>query len=116
MNHHNKNRKFGRTQNQRHALMRSLVCSLIRDEKIVTTEAKAKELRPYIERVVTHGKEGSLAKRRFVISKVGNEELVKKLFEEISPKYKERSGGYTRIVKLPLRAKDAAKMALIEFV
>lgn len=116
MNHHNKNRKFGRNNNQRKALIRSLVCSLIRDEKIITTEAKAKELRPYIEKIVTHGKQDGLEKRRFIISKIGNKELAKKLFTEISPKYKERAGGYTRIIKLPLRNSDASKMAQIEFV
>ena len=116
MRHHNKNRKFGRSQNQRHALIKSLMTSLIRDEKIVTTEAKAKELRPHIERIVTHGKIDTLAKRRFAIAKIGSKEMTAKLFAEIAPKYKERTGGYTRIIKLPLRKNDATKMAQIEFV
>jgi large subunit ribosomal protein L17 len=116
MRHHNKNRKFGRSQNQRHALVKSLVTSLIRDEKIVTTEAKAKTLRPHIERMVTHAKTDTLAKRRYVIAKIGSKEMTSKLFVEISPKYKERTGGYTRIIKLPLRKNGAVKMAQIEFV
>ncbi len=116
MRHHNKNRKFGRSQNQRHALIKSLMTSLIRDEKIVTTEAKAKELRPHIERIVTHGKIDTLANRRFAIAKIGSKEMTAKLFAEIAPKYKARTGGYTRIIKLPLRKNDATKMAQIEFV
>jgi large subunit ribosomal protein L17 len=116
MRHHNKNRKFGRKSNQRHALLKSLACSLIRDEKIVTTEAKAKELRPFIEKVVTAGKDDSVSSRRLINSRIDNKELTKKLVTEISSKYAERNGGYTRIIKLPLRQSDAAKMAQIEFV
>lgn len=116
MNHHNKNRKFGRPKNQRVALIKSLMSSLIRDEKIVTTEAKAKELRSHIERVVTHAKNDTVASRRLAVSKIGNKDIVSKLFKDIAPKYKERSGGYTRVIKLPIRKSDAAKMAMIEFV
>jgi large subunit ribosomal protein L17 len=116
MRHHNKNRKFGRTTNQRHALMKSLACSLIRDERINTTEAKAKEIRPFIEKIVTHGKTDTVSSRRFISSKIGSEELANKLVSEISTKYADRNGGYTRIIKLPLRKTDASKMARIEFV
>jgi large subunit ribosomal protein L17 len=116
MRHHNKNRKFGRVANQRTALMKSLACSLIRDEKIVTTEAKAKELRPFIEKIVTAGKDDSVSSRRLVNSRIGSKEMTNKLVTEISPKYTTRNGGYTRIIKLPLRQSDAAKMAQIEFV
>jgi len=116
MRHHNKNRKFGRPSNQRHALLKSLACSLIRDEKIVTTEAKAKELRPFIEKIVTNGKIDSVTTRRVIKAKIGSEEMTGKLVSEISNKYIERNGGYTRIIKLPLRKTDAAKMAQIEFV
>lgn len=116
MKHHDKNRKFGRTSNQRKALIKSLMCSLIRDEKIVTTEAKAKELRPHIEKVITHGKKGGLEKKRFIISKIGNKKLAEKVVTEIAPRYQERAGGYTRTVKLPLRKSDASKMAQIELV
>lgn len=116
MRHHNKNRTLGRNTNQRRALLKSLVCSLIRDEKIVTTEAKAKELRPFIERMVTHGKDDSVKARRFINSKIGSVEMTDKLISNISSKYQDRNGGYTRIIKLPIRKSDASKMARIEFV
>lgn len=116
MKHHDKNRKFGRKTNQRKALIKSLLCSLIRDEKIITTEAKAKEIRPYVEQIITHGKVDTVAKKRLVESRISNKNLTKKVFTEIAPKYKDRNGGYTRIIKLPLRNSDAAKMAQIEFV
>ena len=95
--------------------MRSLAVNFIRDEKIKTTEAKAKELRPYIEKIITRGRVNTLASRRLLIAKIGDNSA-KKVIKEISPKYKERQGGYTRIVKLPARRGDAAKMAVIEFV
>jgi len=117
MKHHKKQRKFGRESNQRIALMRSLARSLIRDEAITTTEAKAKELRPYVEELVTKARSGTLATRRNIISELGGEDAItKKLMEVIAPQYMERAGGYTRITKLPLRQSDAAKMAHIEFV
>lgn len=116
MRHHNKNRTLGRTSNQRRALLKSLACSLIRDEKIVTTEAKAKELRPFIERMVTHGKDDSVTSRRFISSRIGSTEMASKLVTDISSKYADREGGYTRIIKLPIRKSDASKMARIEFV
>ena len=117
MRHHNNKRKFGREKNQRNALLTSLALNLIVREKIQTTEAKAKELRPFIEQLVTKAKEDSLANRRLVISRLANrDQEVKKLFEQIAPKYKERPGGYTRILKLDPRKSDSAKMAVIEFV
>ncbi len=116
MRHHNKNRTLGRTSTQRRALLKSLACSLIRDEKIVTTEAKAKELRPVIEKMVTHAKTDSVASKRFINSRIGNVSLTNKLVSEIASKYESRKGGYTRIIKLPLRKSDASKMAQIEFV
>ena len=117
MKHHQKHRKLGRETNQRRALLRSLARSLLRDEKIVTTEAKAKELRPFVEELVTKAGKGDLAARRLVDSRLGGDPVLsKKLLEEIAPQYKDRPGGYTRITKLPLRAGDAAKMAQIEFV
>lgn len=117
MKHHKTKRTLGRrNKDQRDALLKSLACSLVKNEKIKTTEAKAKELRPFIEKLVTKAASGTLASRRLVISRLGNETLGNKLVEDIAPQYKERPGGYTRIIKLPLRASDAAKMAQIEFV
>ncbi len=116
MRHHSNVRKFGREKTQRHALMRSLARNLIRDNRIRTTGAKAKELRPYVEKLVTRAKIGTIASRRLVSSRLMGDPEVKKLFDEIAPKYKERKGGYTRIVKLPNRDLDGSSMALIEFV
>ena len=116
MKHHVKNRKFGRKTDERKAFMRSLARALILNEKIKTTEARAKELRPFIEKLITKGLEGTLSSRRMIISRLGSVEGVKKLCDDISPRYKERSGGYTRIVKLPARPGDASKMAVIEFI
>lgn len=116
MNHHKAKRKFGRKSNQYKALMSSLARNLIRDEKIITTEAKAKELRPYIEKIVTKAKNDTVATRRLINSRINSEDLSNKMVNEIAPKYKERNGGYTRITKLPLRGDDAAKMAHIEFI
>lgn len=95
--------------------MRSLAVNLIRKEKIRTTEAKAKELRSFIEKLVSQAKRKNLHSRRLIISKIDKKES-KKLFDEIAPKYKERKGGYTRIIKMPRRTSDASKMAIIEFV
>ncbi len=110
-----KGRKLGREKGQRDALLQSLAVNLIMHSKIKTTEAKAKELRPYIERLITHAKKGGMAGFRQVgaiLPKVATGKLVK----EIAPRYSERSGGYTRIIKGLRRAGDAAKTAFIEFV
>lgn len=96
--------------------MRSLACSLIKYEKIVTTEAKAKELRPYIEKLVTKAMTDTLATKRLLISRLNSQIATKKLMSAIAPEFKERKGGYTRIIKLPIRKSDAAPMAQIEFV
>jgi len=116
MRHHDHNRKFGRKSNQRRALLRSLAGNLIVRGKIKTTEAKAKELRPYIEKLVTKSKKGTLSARRLVTSRLGVPSRAKKLIDEIAPKYTERKGGYTRVVKAGSRFGDASKMAIIEFV
>ena len=116
MRHHKKHRKFGREIGVRRALLKGLALSLIRHDKITTTEAKAKELRPFIEKLVTRGKNKSVASRRVLVSRLGNAEGVKKLVAHIAPRYEKRAGGYTRIVKLPRRGGDASKMAVIEFV
>lgn len=115
MRHHNANRKLGLKSGKRNALLKSLARSLILKEKIKTTEAKAKELRPYVEKLVTTGKTDSVSVRRTLGTKVGLDGS-KKLVEVISPKYKERKGGYTRITKMGTRANDASPMAQIEFV
>ncbi|MCK5095906.1 MAG: 50S ribosomal protein L17 [Candidatus Pacebacteria bacterium] len=116
MRHHVGNRKFGRQTDERRAFMRSLAIALIENGKIKTTEARAKELRPFIEKLVTKGRKGTLASRRLIIARLGGEHGVKKLCDDISPKYKDRKGGYTRITKLPSRPGDASSMAVIEFV
>jgi large subunit ribosomal protein L17 len=117
MRHHNTNRKFGRRKVQRNALLNSLALNLIVREKIKTTEPKAKELRPFIEKLITRAKKGDLATRRLIISKLSNrKQEVKKLFDIIAPKYADKKGGYTRILKLGARKADGAPMAIIEFV
>jgi large subunit ribosomal protein L17 len=116
MRHHGNVRKFGREKNQRKALMRSLASNLIRDSRIRTTLAKAKELRPMVEKLVTKARTDSVANRRLIRSQILNAIETKKLFEIVAPKYKGRPGGYTRIVKLPNRDLDGAPMALIEFI
>jgi len=116
MKHHDKNKKLGRNANQRRALLRSLACSLIREGKIKTTEAKAKELRKFIERLVTKAAKADQATYKFIYSKIANQTQTDNLIKNIAPKYIERAGGYTRIIKLPIRKSDASKMAQIEFV
>jgi len=116
MRHGNNTRKFGREKNQRGALMRSLARNLIRDGRIKTTLPKAKELRPFIEKLVTKAKDDTVAARRLGSSRLQGDKEVKKLFETVAPKYKGRNGGYTRIVRVPNRDQDGSKMALIEFV
>jgi large subunit ribosomal protein L17 len=117
MRHGNNKRKFGREKNQRNALLNSLALNLIVREKIKTTEPKAKELRPFIEKIITRAKKNDLASRRLVISKLSNRKKeVKKVFDKLAPKYMDKNGGYTRILKLGARKSDGAKMAIIEFI
>ncbi len=117
MRHHVNVRKFGREKNQRIALMRGLVASLITHGRILTTEAKAKELRPKVEKMVTRAKNPTLANRRTLLSGLYNDEqVVTKLISDIAPKYTERPGGYTRITKVVQRVSDGSPMAVIEFV
>ncbi len=117
MRHHHKGRTFGRPHDQRVALMRSLMRSLIIHERISTTEAKAKELRPMIEKLVSHARVDSVANRRLVLARLGNDdEATAKLFTAIAPRYTERPGGYTRIVKRAATATDGRKTAYIAFV
>jgi len=117
MRHANKNRKLGRTKDQRASLLRGLSVSLIRDGKITTTLARAKELQPRIERLVTQAKKGTVAARRIVASRLGEPDnlIVRKLFSDISPKFETRNGGYTRVVKMG-RMPSGREEAVIEFV
>ena len=114
MRHANVNRKFGRERNQRKALMKSLAHSLILKGKIKTTEAKAKELRPAVEKLVTLARKGTPASRRLIEARVGK--MATKKAMDLGKTYESRAGGYTRITKLVRRASDGAKMAVIEFV
>lgn len=117
MRHHNTNRKFGRVKKVRAALIFGLTRSLILHGKIKTTEAKAKELRPIVEGLVTKARRNTVPMRRLLTARLLNQaRLSKKLQEEIVPRYKDRKGGYTRIMKLPRRKSDGAPMAVIEFV
>ncbi|MEK9183583.1 MAG: 50S ribosomal protein L17 [Patescibacteria group bacterium] len=115
MRHKKTRGKFGREKNARKALLKSLAANLIRDGKIRTTEAKAKTLRPFVEKFITKAKVGGLANRRLMASKIGNVSA-KKLFDKIAPLYLKRSGGYVRIMKLPRRQSDGSKMSIVEFV
>lgn len=117
MRHGRKNRKFGRKANVRRGFVRSLAVALLTYEKIKTTEARAKELKPYVEKLVTKAKKGDLAARRLIRARLGNQEsLANKLVDEIAPRFEGREGGYTRITKMPHRKGDASPMAIIEFV
>src|SRR3989344_6763765 len=106
MRHRHKGRSFGRPKNQREALLRSLARSLVLHERISTTEAKAKELRPVMEKIVTRARVDTVSNRRLVMARIGDAVATKKLFTAIGPRYKERSGGYLRIVKRSKSASD----------
>lgn len=116
MRHRKKNRSLGRETKQRDALLRNLADSLILSGKIETTLAKAKELRSYVEPLVTKARKGSMADRRNLIKVLYTDKAVIKLMDEYGPKYKERDGGYTRITKTGYRKNDGAETAIIEFV
>jgi len=116
MRHNVSGRKLGRTSAHRTAMFRNQLASLVAAERIETTLPKAKELRPLAEKMVTHGKTGSVHARRMVRRWIPDRGLVKKLFDEIAPRFSERPGGYTRIVKLGPRLGDGAEMAILEFV
>ena len=116
MRHNVMGRKLGRTSSHRTAMFRNQLLSLVRHERIVTTLPKAKELRPIAERCITRGKSGTVFARRWVFRWVQDRDLVKKLFDDISPRFKDRNGGYLRIVKLGPRQGDGAEMAGLELV
>lgn len=109
-------RKLGRDSSARKALLRGIVTSLFQHERIETTEAKAKELRKVADKMLTLAKCGDLHARRQVMAYMMDEDVVKKLFDEVAPKYKDRQGGYTRIIKAGVRQGDAAPMVIIELV
>ena len=115
MNHSKKTRKFGRLRKVRVALLKSLALSLILKGKIKTTDAKAREVRPFVEKLVSQGRISTVASRRALISKIGSMGA-EKIVNDLSPKYAKRAGGYTRITKLPARLSDGSLMAVIEFV
>ena len=116
MRHLNAGRKLNRSASHRRALFRNLVTALLERERIKTTDAKAKETRRLTERMITLGKEGTLAARRRALTFVQSRAVVKKLFDDIAPRFKERNGGYTRIVKIGIRHGDAAPVSIIELV
>jgi len=116
MRHRVQGRKLGRTTAHRKALFRNQLTSLFTHERIVTTVAKAKELQPQAERMVTLARAGSLADRRLILRTVPNKEIVRRLFDDIAPRFVDRPGGYTRIMRLGRRRGDGAELAIIEFV
>ena len=116
MRHGKAHRKFSRRSDHRRAMFANMAAALIKHEQIVTTLPKAKDLRPIVEKLVTLGKRGDLHARRQVIAQIGNEGVVKRLFDTIAPRYATRNGGYLRIMKAGFRHGDNAAMAVIEFV
>lgn len=116
MRHNVRGRKLGRTAEHRQALFRNQLSSLVESGRIVTTLSKAKELRPIAEKVVTKGKRGSVDARRQVRRWISRRDLVKKLFDDVAPRFQERNGGYLRILKLGPRPGDGAEMAILEWV
>ena len=116
MRHRKKGRALSRTASHRKATLRNMATSLILHERIETTTAKAKELRPFVEKLITLGRQGDLHARRLAGRLIADRQVLGKLFDDVGPRFSERPGGYTRILKLGTRRGDAAEMALIEFV
>ncbi len=116
MRHSSKIKKFNRSRKVRAGLMKSLVVALVDKKSIKTTEAKAKALRPMMEKIVTHAKKNNVAAKRVIEAELGSKKLAEKIVTEFGKKFEGRNGGYTRIIKLPKRLKDAASMARIEFI
>lgn len=116
MRHAKQGRKLGLTASHRKAMLGNMVCSLIEHGRIKTTICKAKEARPLAEKMVTLGKRGDLAARRQALARLRNGDTVHTLFSEVAPKFAERPGGYTRIIRIGARQGDAAEMAFLEFV
>ena len=116
MRHGISQRKLGRKSGHRTAMFRNMSAALIKHEQIVTTLPKAKELRPYIEKLITLAKRGGLSNRRLAMGRLQDETQLKKLFDVLAERYADREGGYTRIIKAGYRASDSAQLAIIEFV
>lgn len=116
MRHGVRGRKFGRNTGERKALLSGLALSLLKYEQIQTTLPKAKDLRPFVERLITIGKQGDLAARRRLVATLGSDEIQKKMVEVLGKRYAARSGGYTRIIKAGYRYGDRAPMAVIELI
>jgi large subunit ribosomal protein L17 len=116
MRHQKNTRKLGRTSQHRDAMLANLVASLIRHKRVKTTLAKAKAARPLAEKLVTLGKTGTLHARRLAVAKIGQKDIVSLLFKDIAPGFKDRQGGYTRIIKLGPRQSDSAPVAFLEWV
>ncbi len=116
MRHIVAHRKLGRKTEHRMALMRNLLLGLVKNERVKTTLEKAKELRHFADRVITYGKKGTLHHKRLAFKLIPDHSLVKKVFEDMAPKFLDRNGGYTRILKLGKRIGDNAEMAIIEYV
>ena len=116
MRHRVGGRKLGRTSSHRQAMFRNMAAALIKHEQITTTLPKAKELRPYVEKLITLAKKGGLSNRRLAHSRLLDDAQLTKLFDVLAPRYAGRNGGYTRVIKAGLRVSDAAPMAIIELV
>ena len=116
MRHGKSGRKLNRTSSHRKAMFANMAASLIEHEQIITTVPKAKEIRPYVEKLVTLGKKGDLGSRRLAVSRTRDEAAVRKLFATLAPRYAERNGGYIRIMRAGFRYGDNAPMAVVEFV
>ncbi|NNC73433.1 MAG: 50S ribosomal protein L17 [Sphingomonadaceae bacterium] len=116
MRHKKAHRKLNRTSAHRIAMLRNMAAALIKHEQVITTLPKAKELRPYTEKLVTLAKKGGLSNRRLAMSRLMDEDQLRKLFDVLATRYADRDGGYTRVIKAGFRASDAAPMAVIEFV
>ena len=116
MRHRVGGRKLGRTSSHRQAMFRNMAAALIKHEQITTTLPKAKELRPYLEKLITLAKRGGLSNRRLAHSRLLDDKQLQKLFDVLAPRYADRSGGYTRVLRAGIRASDAASMAIIELV
>ncbi len=108
--------RLGGSPSHQRKMLANLAASLIQEERITTTETRAKQLRPYVEKMVTKARRGDLHARRLVLRKIQDSEVVTKLFDDVGPRYADRPGGYTRIVKLGPRRGDGAEMCIIEFV